>query len=78
MNNYEASVDIDPKDKYEKAKKDLCQALISLRELNAQEQHQLANELFGAAKVDFLVKIVQSYNENKVQFADSCVITEGP
>ena len=58
MNNYELSLSLEPTNKYEKAKKDLIQALKSFKELNFQEQHQLASELFGVAQVDFVLKIV--------------------
>lgn len=61
MNNYELSLSLEPTNKYEKAKKDLIQALKSFKELNFQEQHQLASELFGVAQVDFVLKIVSQY-----------------
>jgi len=63
MNNYELSLSLEPTNKYEKAKKDLIQALKTFKELNFQEQHQLASELFGVAQVDFVLKIV-SQNKN--------------
>lgn len=62
MNNYELSVSLEPTNKYEKAKKDLKQALISFKELNLQEQQQLASEIFGVAQVDFVLKIIRQYN----------------
>ncbi|MBR4032465.1 MAG: hypothetical protein IKJ07_07005 [Clostridia bacterium] len=62
MNDYELSISVEPKDKYEKAEKDLMQALISFRKLNPQEQRQLACKFFGVAQVDFVIKMMQQYN----------------
>lgn len=62
MNDCEISVNIEPKDKYEKAEKDLIQALKSLKQLNPHEQRQLACKIFGVEKVDFVIRMVQQYN----------------
>ncbi len=62
MNNYNISIDITPKNKYEKAEKDLLQALKSFSELNFEEQKQLAIKFFGVAQVDFAIRILQQYN----------------
>jgi hypothetical protein len=62
LNNYDISIDITPKNKYEKAEKELLQALKSFSELNFEEQKQLAIKLFGIAQVDFAIKIFQQYN----------------
>lgn len=62
MNNYDISVDITPKDKYEKAEKELIQALKSFSELNFEEQKQLAIKLFGIAQVDFAIRMFRKNN----------------
>lgn len=62
MNDDELSISVEPKDKYEKAEKDLVQALISFEKLNPQEQRQLACKIFGMAQVDFVIKMIQQYN----------------
>lgn len=43
--NFEPQMTIEPTDKYEKAKKDIIEALNSIRELNMQQQQQLFCEL---------------------------------
>lgn len=62
MNNYEISIDVTPKDKFEKAEKDLIQALKSFSELNFQEQQQLVIKLFGVAQLDFATKFLRTQN----------------
>lgn len=57
MTNFEPTFGIDPTDDYDKAKKDLMQAAISIQKLPAQQQQQLAMELFGAANVVALLKL---------------------
>ena len=49
MENYKISVGIDPTNEYEKAKKDLIQALESVQSLPAAQQRKLAEEMLGAA-----------------------------
>ena len=62
LNNYDISVNITPKDKYEKAEKDLIQALKSFGELNFEEQKQLAIKLFGIAQVYFAIRMFRNNN----------------
>lgn len=57
MTNFKPTFGIDPTDDYDKARKDLMQAAISVRKLSAQQQQQLATELFGAANVAALLRL---------------------
>lgn len=60
MNNFEFNLSCDPKDDYEKAKKDLIQAMISFQRLNNLQQEQLVRELFGLGAVVQIKKIMNS------------------
>ena len=55
------SLDIEPIDLYEKAKKDLVQAMQSIGSLTSIQQRKLAEELFGAAMVTSVCQILNSY-----------------
>ena len=46
MNNYEIKLDVEPKDKYQKAWKALVEAEIAFSDLEPQEQHRLAENYF--------------------------------
>lgn len=50
MEDYRLTVGIDPTDKYAKARKDLLQALRSVRQLTSDQQQALVVEFFGAEK----------------------------
>ncbi len=58
MDSYKPTVEIEPTDKYERAKKDLLKALKSCGELSPQERESLLDELFGAANVVVLDSIL--------------------
>lgn len=45
------TIDFEPTDPYQKAKKDVMTALISVKLLPEEQQRRLAEELFGAANV---------------------------
>lgn len=64
MNNYEINLDVDPNDKYQKAKKDLIQAIQSINSLDSNQQKQLAYELIGAEKVNLFISIMQQLHSN--------------
>ena len=57
------SIDVDFQNKYDNAKKDLIKALVSFDDLTPQMQHQLVKEIFGAAQVDFVIHIMQSFSK---------------
>lgn len=59
MDGYTIKLSIEPNDKYEKARKDVFQAINSLQELTSQQQEQLAKEIFGCESVAFIQKIMQ-------------------
>ena len=54
--------DIEPTDPYEKAKADILKAKMSLSELTPNQQKALAEELFGAAYVETVLKVL--FNNN--------------
>lgn len=56
MDNFNLSFGVEPTDNYNKAKKDLLQAMISVQSLTPLEQRQLATEVFGATKVAMAVE----------------------
>lgn len=63
MNGYKIKPTFELNDKYEKAKQDVIQAAISMRELTPQQCQELAQELFGYEAVIQLIKIIQQCNE---------------
>lgn len=58
MNNYRLMVDIEPTDKYDKAKQKLLQAINAVQELPQYQQQHLAEEIFGTANVAFFLKVL--------------------
>ena len=46
MNDYAIKLDVEPKDKYQKAWKALVEAEIAFSDLEPQEQHRLAENYF--------------------------------
>lgn len=61
MNNIKLTVDIDPQDKYQKAKKDLIQAKRSFSELTQQEQQKLIYEFLDAEKAEQVLRVLQHF-----------------
>ena len=61
MDNYKLTVNIEPTDKYEKAKQDLLEAKKSFGELSSDQQWQLIYDLFGAESVATLCQAMQKY-----------------
>lgn len=47
MKNIEIKLDVEPKDNYEKAKKDLIQAKLSFEKLTEQQKEWLVVEVLG-------------------------------
>lgn len=54
--------DIEPTEPYEKAKADILKAKMSLSKLTPNQQKVLAEELFGAAYVETVLKVL--FNNN--------------
>ena len=54
--------DIEPTEPYEKAKADILKAKMSLSKLAPNQQKALAEELFGAAYVETVLKVL--FNNN--------------
>jgi hypothetical protein len=61
MADYRITLNITPDDKYEKAKKDLLQAICSFQSLEQQQQQRLANEVFGIETVAAFINLMQNY-----------------
>ncbi len=61
MDKYKLTFGIEPSEKYEKAKQDLIQALLSLQELSDEEHKIMAEEIFGAAQVAVAMDIFNKY-----------------
>ena len=57
--------DIEPTDPYEKAKADILKAKMSLSKLTSNQQKALAEELFGAAYVETVLKVL--FNNNPMR-----------
>lgn len=61
MEKYDVSINLEPKDKYAKAKQDFITFLLSYDELSKQEQHQLLCELFGESRVNIADEILHIF-----------------
>ena len=61
MRDYKVSVGIEPEDAYEKARKDMIQALQSTQRLTPIQRQKLAEELFGAAAVASIIQLLNNY-----------------
>lgn len=65
MNDYNVKIDLDPTNKYEKAKKNMLQAMQSINELTPEQKKQLAYEFIGAKGVADLLHIMSAMNQQK-------------
>ena len=61
MAEYKVSLGLEPTDKYKKARQDLIQAMKSINELSPQQQKNLAEEMFGRAKVAAVIDLFKRY-----------------
>ncbi len=61
MSDCRLSVGIEPEDAYEKAKKDMIQALQSTQRLTPVQRQKLAEELFGVAAVASIIQFLDNY-----------------
>ena len=53
------TIDFEPTDPYQRAKKDVMTALISVKSLPEDQQRRLAEELFGAANVAAVINLAR-------------------
>ena len=53
------TIDFESTDPYQKAKKDVMTALISVKSLPEDQQRRLAEELFGAANVAAVINLTR-------------------
>ena len=60
MNEFKMNVDIEPTDKYQKAKLDLLQAIKSFESLTQQQKLQLIEEAFGVAKATAIIDLIKN------------------
>lgn len=65
MDNYEFKIGVEPTDKYEKAKKDLLQALKSFGELLPIQKEYLIKEIFVAANVAIVCNVLNNIGYKK-------------
>ena len=62
MDNIRVVPNIEPTDPYEKAKADIMKAKMSLSKLTPNQQKALAEELFGVAYVETILKVLLNNN----------------
>lgn len=58
MDNYQITVGVEPANDYDKARQDVIKAFDSVRKLPLWQQQKLAEELFGAANVAMLFRLL--------------------
>ena len=63
MNDYAIKLDVEPKDKYQKAWKALVEAEIAFSDLEPQEQHRLAENYFKEKGMYSLFNALQHYRK---------------
>lgn len=63
MNDYEIKLDVEPKNKYQKAWKALVEAEIAFSDLEPQEQHRLAENYFKEKGMYSLFNALQHYRK---------------
>ena len=61
MEEYKVSLGLEPTDKYKKARQDLIQAMKSINELSTKKKKNLAEEMFGRAKVAAVIELFKQY-----------------
>ena len=65
MADYNLKVDVEPTDKYEKAKKDLITAFNSFHELSQEKKEQLIRELVGIQASQAIFELMNLMNNRK-------------
>lgn len=68
MSYYTVNLDFDPKNKYDKARKDIFQAIKSVNELDPDQQQQLICELVGIKQFNLFVEICQQIANKQKPF----------
>ena len=63
MNDYEIKLDVEPKDKYQKAWKALVEAEKAISDLAPQEQYRLAENYFTQKGMYSLFNALQHYSK---------------
>ena len=58
MNNFKINLSIEPTNDYDKAKIDFLQAMNSIQKLSPQQREQLAVEMFGIEKIEFIKQLL--------------------
>lgn len=61
MGNFEMKLDIEPKNDYEKARKDLLKFLDSVSQLNREQQEQLAKEYIPASVIGLALDFINAH-----------------
>lgn len=61
MNEFNVKLDIEPTDKYEKARKAVLNAREAISGLSMQQKKQLAQEVFGAEAMTVMYNFMQQY-----------------
>ena len=59
MKDIEIKLDVEPKDNYEKARKDLMQAKFSFEKLTEQQKEQVIKDVFGVRVVEYLMRFIK-------------------
>lgn len=67
MNDYKLTVDIEPTDKYEKAKQDLLQAKKSIEALSPEERKRLVCETFSAETLQTFLRFINMQKNGGVR-----------
>ena len=61
MNNYQLNINIEPKDKFEKAEQDLLKAMNSFSELNKIQQEKLIKKYCDINMVRYITETLYKY-----------------
>ena len=65
MADYNLKMDVEPTDKYEKAKKDLITAFNSFHELSQEKKEQLIRELVGEQAFQTVFELMKLINNRR-------------
>ena len=58
MNNFKINLSIESTNDYDKANIDFLQAMNSIQKLSPQQREQLAVEIFGIEKIEFIKQLL--------------------
>lgn len=65
--NFEIKPDIEPKDKYEKARKSLLEALDDFRKLDNYQKEKLFKEIFTAEMYIQAISTLKQFNNSNIK-----------